>query len=101
MTDPTLSQMLKGIDLLVQQGRAEHCMVDGKPGIRLLKEMAAAPCDCRDPDTVVECDHHPTEPLWVVRCRSCGWQSQHENTKAEAIATWNAEHVDGQLGRNR
>jgi hypothetical protein len=29
-------------------------------------------CDCRDPDVIVECDHHPKEPLWVVRCRTLG-----------------------------
>jgi hypothetical protein len=50
------------------------------------------PCDCRDPDTVIENDYHPKEPLWIVRCRTCGWHGTHEDTEAEAIASWNKMH---------
>ena len=31
------AQVLKAIDKLVREGRAEHTMNDGKPGIRLTK----------------------------------------------------------------
>lgn len=36
MTQPTQAQMLKAIDLLVQQGRAVHTIIDGKPAIKLI-----------------------------------------------------------------
>jgi hypothetical protein len=52
------------------------------------------PCDCRDPDVIVESDHHPSEPLWTVRCRTCGWHGSSEYTKDEAIAAWNNSHDD-------
>jgi hypothetical protein len=36
------SMTLKAIDRLVREGRAVHVMIDGKPGIRLIKKEAAA-----------------------------------------------------------
>lgn len=59
-----------------------------------LLDALLAQCGCRDPDVVVESDHPPIEPLWVVRCRSCSWHGTHEDTKAEAIAAWNKSHED-------
>ncbi len=37
----TQAEMLKAIALLVREGRAEHTMIDGKPGIRLVPNSAA------------------------------------------------------------
>ena len=59
-----------------------------------VNEWSIVPCDCRDPDTIVESDHHPIEPLWTVRCRTCGWRVSSEATKAEAISVWNKSHSD-------
>lgn len=45
MTQLSQAQMLKAIDLLVQQGRAEHTTIDGKPAIRLIKPSSAKSSD--------------------------------------------------------
>jgi hypothetical protein len=81
MTEPTSEQMRCGFALY---GPPAICTC-GKCEIKTVSD----PCDCKDSDVIVECDHRPTEPLWVVRCRSCGWQGTHENTKLEAILAWN------------
>lgn len=37
MTTITQADMLKAVDRLVREGRAEHTMINGKPAIRLVK----------------------------------------------------------------
>lgn len=59
-----------------------------------MTEGNIVPCDCSDSDVVVESDHHPSEPLWVVRCRTCGWTCAQQDTKAEAISAWNEYHSE-------
>lgn len=43
VSKPTQAEMLKAIDKLVRDGKAEHVMIDGKPGIRLIKTEEAKP----------------------------------------------------------
>lgn len=38
MAQVSQAQMLKTIDLLVQQGRAEHVIINGTPGIRMIEK---------------------------------------------------------------
>lgn len=45
MSTVTQAEMLKAIDRLVREGRAEHTIIDGKPAIRLIKENVSPKSD--------------------------------------------------------
>lgn len=97
MTEPTQGQILKAIDRLVREGRAEHTLIDGKPGIRLIKlepKMVTrfAFCElsfdglgtnCARCGSWVRGRGRPTCPSYITRCEPDGARLPHIKSPAE------------------
>jgi len=90
MDDDLTRKVLHAIDLLVQQGKAEHVMIDGKPGIRLKDDLELPAFLKRDKNTPAvkakdneptSCDLPPEMEKWRIM-----EQQRRDHRKAKARA---------------
>ena len=89
MGDDLTHKVLHAIDLLVQQGRAEHTMIDGKPGIKLIDDLDIPAFLKRDKATpAVKDGNNATVPAVKPNAEEEKWraieQQRRDHRKAKA-----------------